>query len=483
MEILPFLLKICAGIVVALLFGLAVFIHEFGHFLAARLLGLRVDVFSIGFGPAIWKWRRNGIEYRICWIPLGGYVALPQLDPEGMDKIQGGPAEAADAAPLPPIAPWRRIVVAFAGPFGNAVLAVALAWILYAMPHAYTAGPDTFVGDVVAGSPAAEAGFRPDDRILAVNGAPVAGWNDFAVECHLSGDVTNGVVVRVARDGRELDLPVPVAKDPESGILRIQGLSRKVACLVGQVGEASPAAGAGILPGDRIVACNGAVLGSPAHMIQCISAAGETPVTLAILRGGKTLSLTLTPRHEPRAGPPADRHRVRRDGLRPPFAVAAVPAARWRQLRATTPEGRGARAARPAWRRAQKARPAAPPAAWAAPGDRRAALAPGDGRGSNVALAFLRFLCVNLALILNLLPLPVLDGGHILFALWELVTRRKPGAKFVALLTNAFAILLIGLMLLLVFRDVLSLSRLFRPRAPSAATATSAIEAEAGEAR
>ncbi|MGI6495373.1 MAG: RIP metalloprotease RseP [Kiritimatiellia bacterium] len=478
MEILPFLLKICAGIVVALLFGLAVFIHEFGHFLAARLLGLRVDVFSIGFGPAIWKWRRNGIEYRICWIPLGGYVALPQLDPEGMDKIQGGPAEAADAAPLPPIAPWRRIVVAFAGPFGNAVLAVALAWILYAMPHAYTAGPDTFVGDVVAGSPAAEAGFRPDDRILAVNGAPVAGWNDFAVECHLSGDVTNGVVVRVARDGRELDLPVPVAKDPESGILRIQGLSRKVACLVGQVGEASPAAGAGILPGDRIVACNGAVLGSPAHMIQCISAAGETPVTLAILRGGKTLSLTLTPRFDPELERPligilfADP-----DARRSPWLLYRDP---WRQLRADA--GSIARILRALVAPRAKGEAGRAASALGGPVMIFFLLWHQVMAGLANSLAFLRFLCVNLA-ILNLLPLPVLDGGHILFALWELVTRRKPGAKFVALLTNAFAILLIGLMLLLVFRDVLSLSRLFRPRAPSAATATSAIEAEAGEAR
>ena len=98
------------------IFSLAIFIHEFGHFLAARLLGLKADVFSIGFGPALWKRTIGQTEWRISAIPFGGYVSLPQLDPDGMKNLQGEHGE-----PLPPAPPWKRIIVAIAGPMGNVV--------------------------------------------------------------------------------------------------------------------------------------------------------------------------------------------------------------------------------------------------------------------------------------------------------------------------------------------------------------------------
>ena len=130
MEILITVLAIVACV---FLFSFAVFIHEFGHFLAARILGLRVDRFSIGFGPALWKKTIGGVEYRFSAIPFGGYVALPQLDPEGTDALQGGTEK---GGKLEEIAAWKRIVVAFAGPFGNIVLAVALALLLSMVPGA-----------------------------------------------------------------------------------------------------------------------------------------------------------------------------------------------------------------------------------------------------------------------------------------------------------------------------------------------------------
>ena len=100
------LLSVWAGICVALLFSLAIFIHEFGHYLSARLLGLQVDAFAIGFGPAIWKRRVGGIDYKIGCIPFGGYVALPQLDPSGMEKVQGEQHTGEEERELPDIAAW-----------------------------------------------------------------------------------------------------------------------------------------------------------------------------------------------------------------------------------------------------------------------------------------------------------------------------------------------------------------------------------------
>ena len=138
MEFLTVVLAIVACI---LLFSFAIFIHEFGHFLAAKLLGFQVDTFSIGFGPALWKKTYKGVEFRISAIPFGGYVALPQLDPAGTAGVQGSQTageDGANGAAVPaPMANWKKIVVAFAGPFGNIVLAVILAFLLSAASNAH----------------------------------------------------------------------------------------------------------------------------------------------------------------------------------------------------------------------------------------------------------------------------------------------------------------------------------------------------------
>ena len=115
-----------------LFFSLAIAIHEFGHFIVALKLGLKVERFSIGFGPAIWKKTWRGVEYRISWIPLGGYVMIPDVDPEGTKAIEGGGKEAKSARRNVPA--WKEIAVAFAGPAMNIVLAVVLAFVLAAIP-------------------------------------------------------------------------------------------------------------------------------------------------------------------------------------------------------------------------------------------------------------------------------------------------------------------------------------------------------------
>lgn len=452
----------------ALLFGLAVFIHEFGHYIAARLLGMKVDAFSIGFGPAIVKWRRKGIEYKIGCFPLGGYVALPQLDPAGMEKIQGG--DGPDDS-LPPASAWRRVVVALAGPLGNLVLAVFLAWLIFLLPQGRMGGPDTIVGMVAEGSPAEAAGFLPGDKILAVNGTQVASWNDFAVECHLSGDVNAGVNVTVERAGSAVAIDAPVSASADFKTLQIEGLSRKIPCIVGQTLQDSSAAAAGVEPGDEITALDGTPLASPSHMIELVSKAGENQVTLSVKRGDRALELAMTPVFDAEAGRPlvgvvfADP-----DASRSPWLVYRNP---WRQLKADA--GSIARIFRALL--APRAKGEAGRAAEALGGPVMIffMLWSQVMAGLVNSLAFLRFLCVNLAII-NLLPLPVLDGGHIVFALWEMATRRKPNRRLVEYATNAFAILLLGLMVLLVFRDAVNLHRIFKPRAEARQEATDAAE-------
>jgi regulator of sigma E protease len=460
------LIGVAAGVIVVLLFGLAVFVHELGHFLAARHFGFVIDVFSIGFGPALWKRKYGGTEYRIGCIPLGGYVALPQLDPSAMETIQGG--QDADGAPrtLPAIAPWRRILVALAGPAGNVVLAVVLALVIYASPGAVTGGADTTVGTVETNSPAYAAGLRMGDRVLTVNGQPVTTWTELLVECHLAGDLSNGVRAAVDRGGGRLALTIPVRRDAAADLRGIEGIHPVTLCVVAGLSSNAPAAAAGVRPDDIIEAIDRHRVCSVEDAIERIRAAGETALTLSLRRAGKSVVCTVTPRHDPEAGRPLI-------GVSLAVGIERIPM--WMQYRKPMDQLEGD--VRSIFRilealLAPRTRGEAGRAAGALSGPIAiAATLWVYARVSLLAsLGFIRFLCVNLA-VLNLLPLPVLDGGHILFALWEIVTRRKPSPRVVNALVNVFAVLLILLIVVVMARDVPRVRLMFRrPAAAAAAT-------------
>ena len=446
-----------AGIVavVIALFSLAVFVHEFGHFLAARLLGFRVDAFSIGFGPAIWKWKKGGVEYKICWILFGGYVALPQLDPSGMDKIQGknkesaekGEAAAAEAPP-PPVAAWKRLVVAAAGPFGNVVFAIAIAFVL---PFADTrfGAADSTVDGVLAGSPADMAGIWPGDKILSINGRTTEYFNDVITETAIEGASALKVDVARAKPHRPFGIiheKFDAVSEAAGGTVYTQKLDIAVLAVADDGKHAGDAATkkvarraettvSSIAAGTRGIKPEGSPFAMPEwNGTAQIEDTGE---------GGmpETFTVQVTPANM--SGRPALGLVSTRQGA-PSWMMYRNPAkqllqdcsAMFRVLGAlATPKTSGATA--------------------------KAVSGPvGIGRVLYKtvredfwgALGFLRFLCMNLALI-NILPLPVLDGGHIVFALFEILTGRKPNRKFVDILTNVFAVLLLGLMALLVFTD------------------------------
>ena len=158
------------GACVVLLFGAAIFVHEFGHYWMARRCGMKVLAFAIGFGPKIFSWTRDGIEYSVRCIPAGGFVKLPQM--------VTGPMEGENQAEnVPPAPPWAKILVAAAGPFMNVVFALAIACLIYWIGLPMQINPSV-IGYVKSDSPEGQLGIRAGDRIVAVAGHPVKSWDE-----------------------------------------------------------------------------------------------------------------------------------------------------------------------------------------------------------------------------------------------------------------------------------------------------------------
>jgi regulator of sigma E protease len=436
--------------IVAILFGLSIFVHELGHFLAARYFGLTVDVFSIGFGPAVWQRKHKGVVYKICVIPLGGYVALPQLDPTGMSLIQGETESEADAGKdntteavkkepariLPTIAPWKRIIVSIAGAAGNMVFAFILAWCVYIFGKPASVAEETsVVGYVALSSEAYTNGLRCGDEIISVNGKPIKNWVDFLMTSSRHTVATVGV----QRVSESLTLVIPGAES--LGKIDSKGL-----CMVFNVTPGMSAAKAGFQRGDLLSEFDGQKIFSPAHLISIMQGYKGKTVPMAYLRDGKTLTTLVTPDYDPtteriRIGIEFNPKQVDVDIGKivhpsPWSQIHFHSTAIFQTLHALTIPGQSGNTAK------QIGGPLAILIAYYYV----------VKLSFMIALFFTSFLNVNLAII-NLLPIPVLDGGHIVFSLWEMIFRRPLHSKIIIGLTNLFAILLITLFVFLTGRD------------------------------
>ena len=342
-------------VVCVLLFALAILVHEFGHFVVALSLGLRVEAFSIGFGKAIWKKRIRGVEYRLSCLPLGGYVSIPDVDPEGTKALEGEPGGA--AAKSAPIPPWKEIAVAVAGPAMNVVLAVVLAVVLSLAPGAKFGTTEPVVDIVPDGTPAAKAGFMPGDRVVSVNGREVNTWTDLQTEVQITGG--KEAVFMVERGEAMVALPTTPERDQVTGALFIGAVNTNSCGATAWMPSRNPV--------RQLAWDAGAIF----RVLKGLTTPKEAKATAGALGGPVMIA----------------------EGI-------------YRSLRRST---------------------------W-------------DGVG------FLRFLNVNLA-VLNLLPIPVLDGGLILFSLIALVFRRRVPEPVVRMVSMFFMYLLIALMGLLVVKD------------------------------
>ncbi|QYY36931.1 site-2 protease family protein [Ruficoccus sp. ZRK36] len=302
-------------VLIILFFNGAIIIHELGHFLAAKWRGLKVERFSIfGLGPKIFGWRgKDGVEYCFCWIPFGAFVALPQL--ADMKALEG---DSDDADTLPSISYADKMIVAFAGPFFNLVLAVLLATAVWVAGTPTRSSVETNVigyvtpelsidAETSVPSPAAKAGLQPGDRILQIDGEPVTDFQDISMLIATgSGRDAAGnprVKLLIDRDGDILPIeafPVLSTYNERSGrdIRRI-GIAPAQNLRVGAIMPNSPAERAGLQPGDMIKAVDGEKLYNLRSLNDYIDGhVGET-VTLALIRDGKPITLEVSPASVP----------------------------------------------------------------------------------------------------------------------------------------------------------------------------------------
>ena len=445
---MEFLITVLAIVACVLLFSFAIFIHEFGHFVAAKLLGFQVDTFSIGFGPALWKKKYKGVEFRISAIPFGGYVALPQLDPAGTAGVQGsqteGERDAGSAPSVAPVADWKKIVVAFAGPFGNIVLAVALALLLSCISSARFGETPARIGAKTA--PSADlGGLQEGDRVLSVNGNSVKTWTEFQTEVLIAGE--HEVQFEVERDGTNVVLSIVprIFFDKSMDKCLIEPYEEHSTEIDGLL-EDGPAAQGGMEIGDRVLSVNDRSVATWGELQTAVQAAGAHAARFVVERGGTNVVLSVTPQLNAATGA---------------YLIKAFSHAKNNYLAPWMPDRNPFRQL--AWDAGSMARVLK---ALVTPRESRATAKSlggpvmiAEGLYHQVrhdrwdALGFLRFLNVNLA-VLNLLPIPVLDGGLILFSLIALVFRRPVPRKVVDGLSLLFMYLFLALMITLVWRDV-----------------------------
>jgi regulator of sigma E protease len=287
---------------VLLIFNLIIGAHELGHFLAAKWRGLKIERFAIWFGKPIWKKKVDGVEYALGWIPAGGYVALPQM--ATMEAIEGKSDSAVEQ--LPNVSPLDKIIVAFAGPLFSFALAFVFAFIVWGVGKPSNEGDNsTMIGWVDPHGPAWQAGLRPGDTILEVDGHPVknflpTGSLSDSVKWRIITSTGPTVAIKYVRDGKEaMAYPVPTnvpTKWYERKSLRQIFVDAAGKATILEIASNSPAALAGLKSDDEVIAMNGDPIYSPdsidAAQMQ-MSNGIVKPLTLTIRRGDEKFDRTL----------------------------------------------------------------------------------------------------------------------------------------------------------------------------------------------
>ena len=429
---------------VVLIFNLLIVVHELGHFLAARWRGLVVEKFAIWFGKPIWSKKIGGVEYRLGSIPAGGFVAIPQLAP--MEALEGDAEQPRET--LPPVKPLDKIIVAAAGPLFRFGLAFAMACLVWVVGKPQSEFDCPVLGFVKEGGPAYAAGLRPGDKILAVDGKPVKHFlsGTDSVKWRIVRSEGEKIPFTISREGQEITLESgwtkPTISNWRRPALREIQVGPRIVPGIGFVVRGSLADKSGLKAGDLITDIDGTPIFNLNEIGPVIDSKRGQEITLGVERGGQPITCKMTlPASTPDASPVNFGIEWGRSVLVHPDPIDQVKDAAtsiFRMVGALLSPGSDVKAAH-----------------FSGPvGIMRLYYQIFESEnGWRIALAFSVLINVNLAL-MNLLPFPVLDGGHITLAIIEAIRRKPISVRLLEIVQTACAVLLIGFMLYLTFYDV-----------------------------
>ena len=416
--------------------GVLIFVHELGHFVMARRIGVRVLTFSLGFGPKLINVKRGGTEYCVSAIPLGGYVKMAGENPE--DSRTGAPDEFLSKGK------WQRFQVLVMGPVMNLLLAVVVMALVYyqgAQVPQFEQQP-VVIGTFAQDSVAAKAGLKPGDRIVSVDGDPVETWDRFsmAIVTKAKRQVTIGYV----RDGRASEVILtPVAQGKyEMGDI---GIQPQIHPEVDEVSPGQPAAEAGLRKGDVILAANNEANVSYDRLIELIRTGAGKTLVLQVRRGNTVEIVNVAPREI--AGTvmvgsrilPWETHTVN-PGLVEAFKLSLQKNWEWTRLIAETLAG--------LFTQETSVKQLMGPVAIAD-------LSGAAAKAGWISLfSLMAMISLNLGL-LNLMPIPVLDGGHIFILALEGLARRDFSMRVKEKMLLAGFVLLLMLMVTVIYNDLM----------------------------
>ncbi|HSD65874.1 MAG TPA: RIP metalloprotease RseP [Vicinamibacteria bacterium] len=411
--------------------GIIIFVHEFGHLITAKAFGMRVFIFSFGFGKRLLGFRWGETDCRISAVPLGGYV---KLEGEGDDLISEDTRALGDGKDFLSRPRWQRFLVYLAGPVMNAVLTIAVLTGFYMVgfqvPGSRFDRP--IVGAVDAGSPAEKAGIVPGDEILAIDGQALPSWEEAQYHILLRPD--RALALRVRRSGEERDV---VVRSEATSAERVGSIGVHPLVRVGQVVPGQPAEAAGFKPEDAILAIDGKPLREFADILPVVGGSGGKTLTFRVWRDGQVTDVAVTPR---------DAGQGYKVGL-----------AAWYVTKKFGPPGALVESLRWTWEMTRQTFDVVGRLVTAQISPRTMmgplgiAQASGDAaRGGAGSLLFLVAVISLQVGILNLFPLAPLDGGHLAILTVEGVARRDMSPTVKGWIMNAGAaaiFLLIGVVL------------------------------------
>ena len=440
-----------------LLLGPLIAIHEFGHYIVARKLGVKVLVYSIGFGPTLLKWtsKKSGIQYQLSALPFGGYVKM-------LDEREGNVAEQDLPKAFNRQHPWKRIAIVAAGPLINLAFAVVLFWILFLPSQEQL---NTRVGKVLPNTPAAAVQMNVGDKITAVDGTPVTTWEKLYFALVDRVGETGSIEVQADRNGQIQTFKLPIQnflKDQSQSALDSLGFMPyrpPIAAIATKLSADGAAIRQGMKEGDKIIAIDGVKMNDWFDVVQTVQAAPEKLLKIDVLRQNQLVHLQIMPQAK----------RDNMGNVSGVLGVQSIPGkitipAEYKQTIQYSPTEAFVMAVDKTGQISgmilnsivKMVRGLIGLDNLSGPITIAKVAGQSAEMGWQTFISFMALMSVSLG-ILNLLPIPMLDGGHLVYYFIELI-RGKPVSEQIQLVGLKIGMVLLGsMMLLALFNDFMRL--------------------------